>query len=163
MFGLFSNSGTTILWKPKVVLLFQCKALHTCQSLAPLVEIKTKKKKNCCWAVSRFKKTGRFYWKRLTARSENYRLNYIAVQFRYGKRFLFITCVVNMLISLSKKYIKIHTATRWTIRHGLMLLWFTDLMNVTEEVTIHRPNVSTLLSNAFIRGEMNCNFFGYIH
>ena len=23
---------------------------------------------------------------------------------------------------------------------GLMLLWFTDLMNVTEEVTIHRPN-----------------------
>ena len=22
-------------------------------------------------------------------------------------------------------------------RHGLMLLWFTDLMNVTEEVTIH--------------------------
>ena len=27
-----------------------------------------------------------------------------------------------------------------------MLLWFTDLMNVTEEVIIHRPNVSTLLS-----------------
>ena len=25
-------------------------------------------------------------------------------------------------------------ATRWTIRHGLMLLWFTDLMNVTKEV-----------------------------
>ena len=23
------------------------------------------------------------------------------------------------------------------LRHGLMLLWFTDLMNVTEEVTIH--------------------------
>ena len=36
------------------------------------------------------------------------------------------------------------------IRHGLMLLWFTDLMNVTEEVTIHKPNVSTLLSSAFI-------------
>ena len=34
--------------------------------------------------------------------------------------------------------------TRWTIRHGLMLLWFADLMNVTEEVTINRPNVSTL-------------------
>ena len=31
-----------------------------------------------------------------------------------------------------------------------MLLWFADLMNVTEEVTIHRPNVSTLLSSAFI-------------
>ena len=28
-----------------------------------------------------------------------------------------------------------------------MLFWFADLMNVTEEVTIHRPNVSTLLSN----------------
>ena len=42
-------------------------------------------------------------------------------------------------------YIKVHTATRWTIRLGLMLLWFTDLMNVTEEVTVHRPNVSTLL------------------
>ena len=32
-------------------------------------------------------------------------------------------------------YIKVHTATRWTIRHGLvLLLWFTDVMNVTEEV-----------------------------
>ena len=30
-------------------------------------------------------------------------------------------------------------------RHGLMLYWFTYLMNVTEEVTIHRPNVSTYL------------------
>ena len=30
-------------------------------------------------------------------------------------------------------------------RHGLMLLWFTDLMDVTEEVTIPRPNVSTYL------------------
>ena len=43
-------------------------------------------------------------------------------------------------------------ATRWTIRHGLMLLWFTDLMNVTEEVTIHRPNVSILPSSALIEG-----------
>ena len=34
------------------------------------------------------------------------------------------------------------------IRHGLMLLWFIDLMNVIEEVTIHRPDVSTLLSSA---------------
>ena len=45
--------------------------------------------------------------------------------------------------------------TRWTVRHGLMLLWFTDLLNVTEEVTIHRPKVSTLLSSAFIRGDLN--------
>ena len=27
-------------------------------------------------------------------------------------------------------------ATRWTIRHGLMLLWFADLMSVTEEVSL---------------------------
>ena len=53
------------------------------------------------------------------------------------------------------KYITVHTATRWTIRHGLVLLWFKDLMNVTEEVTIHGPNVSTLLSSAFIRGDLN--------
>ena len=53
------------------------------------------------------------------------------------------------------KYIKAHTAARWTIGHGLMLLWFTDLMNVTEEVTIHRPNVSTLLSSALIGGDLN--------
>ena len=41
------------------------------------------------------------------------------------------------------------------IRHSLMLLWFADLINVTEEVTIHRPNVSTLLSSAFTRGDLN--------
>ena len=51
--------------------------------------------------------------------------------------------------------IKVHMATRWTIRHCLMLLWFKDLMNVTKEVTIHRPSVSTLLSSAFIRGDPN--------
>ena len=28
-------------------------------------------------------------------------------------------------------------------------------MNVTEEVTTHRPNVSILLSSAFIRGDLN--------
>ena len=56
---------------------------------------------------------------------------------------------------LSRAYIKVHTATRWTIRHSLKLHWFADLMNVTEEVTIHRPNVSTLLSSAFIRGDLN--------
>ena len=36
-----------------------------------------------------------------------------------------------------------------------MLHWFADLMNVTEEVIIHRPNVSTLLSSAFIRDDLN--------
>ena len=59
------------------------------------------------------------------------------------------------LLTRAIKYIKVQTTTRWTIRHGLMLLWFTDLMNVTEEDTIQRPNVSTLLSSAFIRGDLN--------
>ena len=57
--------------------------------------------------------------------------------------------------SIKKRDIKVHTATRLTIRHGFMRLWFRDLMNVTEEVTIHRPNVSTLLSSAFIKGDLN--------
>ena len=42
------------------------------------------------------------------------------------------------------KYIKVHMAIRWIIRHGLVLLWFKDLMNATYEVTIHRSNLSTL-------------------
>ena len=36
-----------------------------------------------------------------------------------------------------------------------MLHWFAELMNVTEEVTIHRPNVSTLMPSAFIKGYLN--------
>ena len=51
-------------------------------------------------------------------------------------------------------------ATRWTIRHGLMLLWFKDLMNVTEEVIVHRPNVSTLLSSPFMEGDLNAAIRG---
>ena len=34
----------TILWKTKVVLLFHCEFVLACQSLAPLLETKTKKK-----------------------------------------------------------------------------------------------------------------------
>ena len=45
--------------------------------------------------------------------------------------------------------------TNLILRHNFMLLWFADLMNVTEEVTIHRPNILTLLSSAFIRGDLN--------
>ena len=45
--------------------------------------------------------------------------------------------------------------TNLILRHSLMLLWLADLMNVTEEVKIHRPNVSTLLSSAFIGGDLN--------
>ena len=65
-------------------------------------------------------------------------------------------CNNSLTILVSQiKSIKVHTATRLTMRHGLMPFWFTDLMNVTEEVTIHRSNVSTLLSSAFIRGDLN--------
>ena len=37
------------------------------------------------------------------------------------------------------QYIKVHMATRWTIRHGLMLLWFKDLINVTEKLQFIDP------------------------
>ena len=47
------------------------------------------------------------------------------------------------------------------VKYGLMLLWFTDLVNVTEEVTIHRPNVLTLLSSAFIRGDLTLQQKGH--
>ena len=49
------------------------------------------------------------------------------------------------------KFFKIRTI----FGHSLTIFWFADLMNVTDEVTIHRPNVSTLLSSAFIRGDLN--------
>ena len=49
------------------------------------------------------------------------------------------------------------------VRHSLKLHWFADLMNVTEEVTIHRPNVSTLLSNAFSRGDLNAATRGLLY
>ena len=32
-------------------------------------------------------------------------------------------------------------AGKGKVRHSLMLIWFADLMNVTEEVAIHRPNI----------------------
>ena len=51
-----------------------------------------------------------------------------------------------ILVNETGEYIKVHTATRWTIRHSLTLLWFADLMNVTEEVTIHRPKVPKFIA-----------------
>ena len=42
-----------------------------------------------------------------------------------------------------------------SFRHGLMLLWFKDFNECNREVTIHRPNVSTLLSSSFIEGDLN--------
>ena len=63
--------------------------------------------------------------------------------------------VESFMYQPTRSYIKVNMATRWTIRHGLILPWFKDLLNVTKEVKIHRPNVLTLLSNAFIRGDPN--------
>ena len=42
------------------------------------------------------------------------------------------------------------------LRYGLMLLWFKDLMSVTEKLhSLNRPNVLTLPSGAYIRGDLN--------
>ena len=49
----------------------------------------------------------------------------------------------------------VSASTELISSYSLMLHWFADLMNVTEEVIIHRPNVSTLLSSAFIRRDLN--------
>ena len=54
---------------------------------------------------------------------------------------------------------KVHTATRRTIRHGLMLLWFADLINVTEEVTIVTSSVTCSLLKIFLYNSQS----GQIH
>ena len=44
-------------------------------------------------------------------------------------------CTTSLTITfLQIRYIKVHTATRWTIGHDLVLLCFKDLMNVTDKV-----------------------------
>ena len=44
-----------------------------------------------------------------------------------------------------------------------MLFWFTDLMNVTEEVTIHLTPDEGIRQDYRNVGSMNCDFFDYIH
>ena len=39
-------------------------------------------------------------------------------------------------------------------KHGLMLLWFKKFCKCNQDVTIHKPNVSILLSSAFIRDDL---------
>ena len=58
-----------------------------------------------------------------------------------------IACHISVLPSQTYQQIQCN-------RHGLMLLWFKDLMNVTKEVIIYRSNVLTLLSSAFIRVDL---------
>ena len=61
-------------------------------------------------------------------------------------------------------YFKVHMATRWTIRHSLMLFWFKIFNEWNQEVTIHRPNILTLLSSTFIKGDLNAVTRGpFIH
>ena len=70
-------------------------------------------------------------------------------------------------------YIKVCKATRWTIRHGLMLLWLKDLMLVTEKLQFIDLTFrhSCLVSSSGVEarnegtrqkcrnvGSMNCNF-----
>ena len=40
---------------------------------------------------------------------------------------------------------KVHMATRWTIRHGLILLWFKDLMKVTENCNFSVSFIESLI------------------
>ena len=40
------------------------------------------------------------------------------------------------------------------LRHGLVLLWFKDLLNVTEKLQFRDPTFSTILCTAFIRGDL---------
>ena len=56
-------------------------------------------------------------------------------------------------------FMKVHTATRRRIRHGLMLLWFADLINVTEEVTVVTSSVTCSLLKIFLYNSQS----GQIH
>ena len=48
----------------------------------------------------------------------------------------------SLTIFFSKiRYTKVHKATRWTIRHDLMLLCFKNVYECNREVTIHRPTL----------------------
>ena len=70
-------------------------------------------------------------------------------------------------------YIEVRNATRWTIGHGLMLLWLKDLMIVTENLQFIDPTFrhSCLVPSSEVEarnegtrqkcrnvGSMNCNF-----
>ena len=52
---------------------------------------------------------------------------------------------------LLKERVKLFRSLRLRAMESFGLFF---LLNVTEEVTIHRPNVSTLMSSAFIRGDL---------
>ena len=56
---------------------------------------------------------------------------------------IILTICLPVKVGYKKKkniyYIKVHKATRWTIRHGLMLLWLKDLMNVTVKLQSIEP------------------------
>ena len=49
--------------------------------------------------------------------------------------------------NIGLSYIKVHMATRWTVGHGLILLWFRDLINVTEKLQFIELTFKSLLSS----------------
>ena len=55
---------------------------------------------------------------------------------------------------------KVHKATRWTIRHGLMLLWFKDLMNVTEKLQFIDPTFRHSCLVPSLSSLIKCRNFG---
>ena len=61
----------------------------------------------------------------------------------YYKKIILTICLPVKVGNKKKKkniyFIKVHKATRWTIRHGLMLLWLKDLMNVTVKLQSIEP------------------------
>ena len=93
------------------------------------------------------------------------------LKFTYGER---AQCASNARVTLqiSGRIIKSDRTNRWLLQSGMRkkqnklwegiihLPWFHATLvyrfnEGTEEVTIHRPNVSTFLSSAFIRGDLN--------
>ena len=70
-------------------------------------------------------------------------------------QFLYVIVLDKSLIpcfdKLLKERVKLFRSLRLRAMESFGLFF---LLNVTEEVTIHRPNVSTLMSSAFIRGDL---------
>ena len=54
-----------------------------------------------------------------------------------SKDFLF--CMKKTSKYSTVRFIKVHEGTKWTIRRGLMLLWFKGLINVTKKLQFIDP------------------------
>ena len=47
--------------------------------------------------------------------------------------------MINSVDNTKLTYMKVHMAAKWTIKLGLMLLWFKGLMNVTKKLQFIDP------------------------